>query len=85
MKKYLLLFLNFLFLFSYHSQVKNSSFSYFNLNKTYKKVQHLAIQPYLESHQLQPDTNIAKYKKKILNKLFSESLLDVVDDEVHLN
>jgi hypothetical protein len=84
MKKYLLLFLYFLFIFSFHSQVKNSSFSYFNLNTTYKKVQHSAIQPYLESHQLQPDTNNVKYKKKILNKLFSESLLDVVDDEAHL-
>ena len=74
--------INLLFWNAFYGQIKNSSFSAYYFNKS--KPIHSSIQPYLESHQISFDTVIKKYKSKWAKKLFSESLLHVVEKDIHI-
>ena len=74
--------LNLLVWNAFFGQIKNSSFSAYYLNSC--KPIHSSIQPYLESHQFSLDTVTKTYKSKWIKKLFSESLLNVKEDDIHL-
>ena len=67
---------------AFFGQIKNSSFSAYYLNSC--KPIHSSIQPYLESHQFSLDTVTKTYESKWIKKLFSESLLNVKEDDIHL-
>ena len=74
--------INLLFWNAFYGQIKNSSFSAYYFNNS--KPIHSSIQPYLESHQISFDTATKQYKSKWAKKLFSESLLNVVEKDIHI-
>ena len=85
MKKSILLGLNLIITVVFYSQNKNISFSnYYNLSKDFPSLKHSSIQPFLESHLIISDTVEKSNRSKIGKKIFSESLLNVVENDVHL-
>lgn len=85
MKKSILLGLNLITTVFFYSQNKNISFSnYYNLSKDFSSLKHSSIQPFLESHLIISDTVEKSNRSKIGKKIFSESLLNVVENDVHL-
>ena len=66
----------------FYGQIKNFSFSAYYFNNS--KPIHSSIQPYLESHQVLLDTATISYKSKWAKKLFSESLLNVEEEDIHI-
>ena len=74
--------LNLLFWNVFYGQIKNRSFSAYYF--TNSKPIHSSIQPYLESHQVSLDTATIIYKSKWEKKLFSESLLNVIEEDIHI-
>ena len=74
--------LNLLFWNTFYGQIKNSSFSAYYLNNS--NPIHSSIQPYLESHQISLDTFTITYQSKWAKKLFSESLLNVVEEDIQI-
>ena len=85
MKKSILLALNLITTVVSYSQNKNISFSnYYNISKDFSSLKHSSIQPFLESHLIISDTVENSNRSKIGKKIFSESLLNVVENDVHL-
>ena len=85
MKKCFLLGLNLIAILVFNAQIKNTSFSkYYNFNYHVSSIKHSSIQPYLESHQINVDSNERKNRSKIGKKVFTESLLNIVENDVHL-
>ena len=85
MKKYFFLGLNLIAILVFNAQIKNTSFSkYYNFNNHVSSIKHSSIQPYLESHQINVDSNERKNRSKIGKKVFTESLLNIVENDVHL-
>ncbi len=74
--------INLFFCSVFYGQIKNCSFSAYYLNSS--KPIHGSIKPYLESHQVLLDTSSRTYKSKWAKKLFSESLLNVVEDDIQI-
>jgi hypothetical protein len=74
--------INLLFWNTFYGQIKNSSFSAYYLNNS--KPIHSSIQPYLESYQISLDTLTRTYQSKWAKKLFSESLLSVVEEDIQI-
>ena len=72
--------LNLLFWNVFYGQIKNRSFSAYYF--TNSKPIHSSIQPYLESHQVSLDTATKSCKSKWAKKLFSESLLNVIEEDI---
>jgi len=68
---------------SFSAQIKNSSFSS-NYIIPHKKVSHSSIQPYLENIQYYSDTSTKKYRTKLGNKIFENSLLNVTQDSIQI-
>jgi hypothetical protein len=73
----------FLLVHSLNAQIKNSSFSS-NYSLPFNKVSHSSIQPYLESSIHYIDSSRTEYRTKLGNKLFENSLLDIVQDDIHI-
>ena len=73
----------FLLVHSFGAQIKNSSFSS-NYCLPFNKVSHSSIQPYLESSQYFSDTSTTEDRTKLENKIFENSLLDIVQDDIHI-
>ena len=73
----------FLLVNSLNAQIKNSSFSS-NYSLPFNKVSHSSIQPYLESSIHYIDSSRTEYRTKLGNKLFENSLLDIVQDDIHI-